>query len=84
MGFKSYDRKYIQTNRQTNRDHYFINIDVDVDVDVDIQGYPQRMRLQRRLYGVYIVCFHIFTVPCNCKLVCFFVKSLNKPVDNYI
>ena len=27
------------------------------------QGYPQRMRLQRRLYGIYTVCFVIFRTP---------------------
>ena len=44
-----------------------------------LQGYPQKIRLQRRLYGIYTVCSLIFTIPCNCKLVCFFVKSSNKP-----
>ena len=37
-----------------------------------IQGYPQRMRLQRRLYGIYTFCFLIFTIPCNYKLVSLF------------
>ena len=48
------------------------------------QGYPQRMRLQRRLYGIYTVCFLIFTIPVNCKLVCFFAKSLHKALNYYI
>ena len=29
-----------------------------------IQCYPQRMRLQRRLYGIYLVHFLSFRVPC--------------------
>ena len=33
-----------------------------------IQGYPQRMRLQRRLYGICLVCFHVFKIPCRSKL----------------
>ena len=36
------------------------------------------MRLQRRLYGIYNVCFFIFMIPCNYKLLSFFIKSLNK------
>ena len=28
-----------------------------------IQGYPQRMRLQRRLYGLFTVCFPVFMIP---------------------
>ena len=37
------------------------------------------MRLQRRLYGIYFVCFLTFMTPCRCKLVSFFVKFLNRP-----
>ena len=44
---------------------------------LNTQGYPQRMR-------IYTICILIFTIPCNCKRVCFHVKSLNKPSDNYI
>ena len=43
-----------------------------------LQDYFLRMRLQRRLYGIYIVCFLIFMIPCNYKLLSFFVNSLNK------
>ena len=43
-----------------------------------LQDYHLRMRLQRRLYGIYIVCFLIFMIPCNYKLLSFFVNSLNK------
>ena len=49
-----------------------------------LQGNPQRMRLQRRLYGIYTVCFLIFMIPCNCKLVFFFAKSSFKSLDYYI
>ena len=43
-----------------------------------IQGYPQRMRLQRRLYEIYTLCFLIFTIPFD--LFCFFVKFREFPV----
>ena len=43
-----------------------------------VQGNPQRMRLQRRLYGVYADCFLIFMTPCYYKLVFIFVQSFNK------
>jgi len=33
-----------------------------------IQGYPQRMRLQRRLYRIFFFCFLTFRVPCRSKL----------------
>ena len=36
--------------------------------------------LQRPLYEIYSVCFRTFTIPCHCKLFCFFVKSLNKNI----
>ena len=32
-----------------------------------VQGYPQRMRLQKRLYGISLVCFLTFRVPCKQK-----------------
>ena len=41
-----------------------------------IQGYPQIMRLQRRLYKIYTVCFLTFMIPCNCKLLYQYSKSL--------
>jgi len=44
-----------------------------------IQGYPQRIRLQRRLYGICLVRFLAFRVPCRPKLVYFCAESLNKP-----
>ena len=31
---------------------------------------------QRRLYGIYIVCFLIFTILCICKIVFFFITKL--------
>ena len=33
----------------------------------NLQGYSQRMTLQRLLYEMYTVCFIIFRIPCNCK-----------------
>ena len=42
-----------------------------------IQGYPQRMRLQRRLYRIYTVYFHIFRILCNLKLVSFVAMAIN-------
>ena len=35
---------------------------------LDIRGYPQRMRLQRRLYRNYTVCFLLFRIPCGLTL----------------
>ena len=49
----------------------------------DLQGNPQRMRLHRRLYGIYTVCFLIFT-HCNTKLLSFFAKIFNKPLTDFI
>ena len=46
--------------------------------------YPQKIRLQRRLYGIYNVCFLILTTLCNYKHVSFFAKSLDKPLNGYI
>ena len=36
-----------------------------------VQGYPQRMKLQRRLYGSCLVRFLAFKVPCRPKLAYF-------------
>ena len=44
----------------------------------------KRMTLQRRLYGIFTVCFIIFMISCNFKLVSFFDKSLNKPLKDYL
>ena len=48
-----------------------------------VQGYPQRMRLQLRLYGIYTVYFRIYDAlqlqPCF-----FHANSLNKPLKDYI
>ena len=57
------------------------NIFVTNIVYLDVlQGYLQRMPLHRRLYGIYTVCFLVFSVPALQRLVCvFFVKSRNKP-----
>ena len=47
---------------------------IKAEEDVKVQGYPQRIRLQRRQYGIDTVCF----------LSSFSFKSLNKPLNNYI
>ena len=39
-----------------------------------IQGYPQRKRLQRRLFEISTVSFLLFMIPRDCKLVSFFAK----------
>ena len=36
------------------------------------------------LRNIFSLCFLIFMILCNCKLVCFCTKSFNKPLDNYI
>ena len=41
------------------------------------------MRLQRRLYWIYTALFLIYTIPCNCNLISFLAKSLNKPLKGY-
>ena len=45
-----------------------------------LQGYPQRMRLQRRLVGIYTACFLIFMISCTFKIEYFLTKSFNKPL----
>ena len=42
------------------------------------------MRRQRRLYEIYTACFFVFMIPCNCKHVSFFVKSLKLAIKFYI
>ena len=37
-----------------------------------VQGYPQRTRLQRRLYRIYTICFFIIVTHRNCKVVSLF------------
>ena len=49
-----------------------------------VQGYPQRMRLQRRLYRRYTVYFLIFKTLCNFKLVSSVAMSINKPLKDLI
>ena len=44
----------------------------------------QRMRLQRRQYGIYSVCSIIFMIPCNYKLLFSFPKSVNYPFKDCI
>ena len=35
-------------------------------------------------YGIYAVYFLIFMIPCNCKLISVFLKSLIKPLKDFI
>ena len=51
-------------------------------LNIVIQGYPQRIRLQRRLYGS-TVCFFMLMNPCNCAIVFFLTKSFNMPLKDY-
>ena len=37
-------------------------------------GYPQRMRLHRRLFGICTICFLTFIISLNCKLT-FYLKN---------
>ena len=43
-----------------------------------LQGYPQRMRLQRRLYKMNTVCFFIFRNTGLCKFLCPIIKKARK------
>ena len=45
-----------------------------------VQGYPQWMSLQRRLYVTITVCFLIFMISYNCKLLC---KSFRNQLNDY-
>ena len=49
-----------------------------------IQEFPQGIRRQRRLCGIYTVYLIIHMIPCNHKLVFSFAKSLNKPFQDHI
>ena len=40
-----------------------------------IQGSPLWIRLQRKLYGIFAA---DVMIPCHCKLLSFFAKSLKK------
>ena len=44
-------------------------------------GYPQRIRLQRRLYAIYIVFFLTFMILCNFKL--FFLQNEKGPKKDF-
>ena len=44
-----------------------------------LQAYIQRMRLQRRLYWICLVRFHLFRVHCRPKLAYFCALSSSKP-----
>ena len=50
-----------------------IKYDALLRIYIFVQGYPQRMRLQKRLYGICLILFLIFIYdPCR-KLVYFFL-----------
>ena len=49
-----------------------------------IPGYPQRMKLQRRLYIIYTVYFLILRIPWNFKLVVFVAVSRNRQLEDNI
>ena len=49
-----------------------------------VQGYPQRMRLQRRLYRIYLAFFLTFGVYRSCKLVSSVAESFTSPKDYVI
>ena len=57
-------------------------------LEIDVVGLPPlhqyRMRLQRRLYGIYVISFLIFMIFSNCKLAFFFAKYFNKSLKTYI
>ena len=68
-------KNYITTNKQVQKSSRLSIL----RITANIQGDPQRMRLQKRLYRIYILCFLILIIHCNCKLFSFFSKSLNEP-----
>ena len=42
-----------------------LNLYKPITHSLKLQGYPQRMRLQRRLYGMYTISNLIFVIHCN-------------------
>ena len=48
-----------------------------------VEDYPQRMRLQRRRYKVYVALYLEFMTPCNLTFF-FSAKLLNKSLKDYI
>ena len=65
--------KYAETDLENSKYNYSIK---KQNYFINMQSYPQRMRLQRRLYGNDSACFMI---PCTSKLVSFFVQSVKMP-----
>ena len=49
----------------------------------DIQGFPQRMRFQRRLYGICTVSFLVFTFPATKNFFLIFAKPLNNTFQGH-
>ena len=52
--------------------------------EFDLQGYSQKFRLQRRLTEFLTICFFMFRILFKRKFVYFLLKSLNKPIKDYI
>ena len=51
---------------KNNKYNIIITLLLYFDINVNIQGNPQRMRLEKGLYGVYVyVCLLIFMIPVN-------------------
>ena len=70
---------FCDEDSKKNKKHFKKNI-ADYGTELcNKQSYLQMMRLQRRHYGIYTVCFLIFIISCNCKLISFFAKFFKKP-----
>ena len=52
----------------------------EIKEQIYIEGYPQRMRLQRRLYGICFIRFLAFRFPCRPNLAYFCALSFIKPL----
>ena len=53
-------------------------------INICIQGYPQRMRLQRRFCGICLVRFLAFRFPCRPKLAYYVLNNLVNHQNNYL
>ena len=69
-------RMAIQTKREVSCSVYWRIL----WISTIIQGYPQKMRLQRRLYGIRLVRFLAFRVPCRPKLPYFCAWSIKNTI----
>jgi len=57
--------------------------DIEVYIIFHLQGYPQRMRLQRRFYGKYSVYFLMFRILCK-ELDSFVAMTTNRQLEDKI